>query len=63
VDTTYTHDPATGDLTLIDYSDSTADVIMTYDTRGRPQTITDSVGMRTLTYVTRSLLSADSLTG
>lgn len=62
VDTIYTYDPASGDLTLIDYSDTTPDVrFMQYDSRGRPQTIIDGLGTRTLSYALGSALSADSL--
>jgi hypothetical protein len=63
VNTSYTYDPASGDLTLVDYSDSTSNVPMSYDTRGRPQTISDGLGTRTLSYGTGSQLLADSLTG
>ena len=64
VNTTYTRDPASGDLTLIDYSDSTPDVAFAdYDLQGRAHTITDGLGTRTLSYATGGLLSGDSLTG
>jgi RHS repeat-associated protein len=64
VATIYTHDPASGDLTLIDYSDSTPDVTFRdYDTQGRPHTITDGLGTRTLSYATGGFLSGDSFTG
>ncbi|NLX23500.1 MAG: RHS repeat protein, partial [Phycisphaerae bacterium] len=48
--TTYTYAGNTGDLTDIEYSDSTQDVEFTYDRLGRQETITDAVGTRTFGY-------------
>jgi RHS repeat-associated protein len=52
VGTTYAYDPVTGDLTGIDYSDSTPDVTLGgYDRLGRPATIAQAgIGSETLTY-------------
>jgi hypothetical protein len=49
VTTTYTHN-AFGDLTNIDYSDTTPDVIITPDRLGRPSQIIDASGTRDQTY-------------
>lgn len=64
VPTTYTYDPMTGDLLLVDYSDNTPDVTFAdYDTFGRPHTVSDDQGTRTLSYAPGGGLSGDSLTG
>jgi RHS repeat-associated protein len=47
--TTYTYNNA-GDLSGIDYSDTTPDVALTYDRRGRAATTTDAVGTLTRSY-------------
>lgn len=47
--TTYGY-TAAGDLNSVDYSDSTPDVTLQFDRSGRPQTITDGSGTRTLSY-------------
>jgi len=58
VSTSYQYDPASGDLTTIDYSDATPDVSFSdFDTRGRPQTVTDGLGTHTLRYEKGRLLS------
>ncbi|MEI6676301.1 MAG: hypothetical protein WCO57_14110, partial [Verrucomicrobiota bacterium] len=49
ITTTYTHN-AFGDLTNIDYSDSTPAVTITPDRLGRPSQISDASGTRTQTY-------------
>ncbi|MBI2497139.1 MAG: hypothetical protein HYV75_04195 [Opitutae bacterium] len=49
ITTTYSYNAA-GDLQGMDYSDTTADVAMTYDRAGRPKTITDGSGTRALVY-------------
>ena len=52
---TYGYDSATGDLTGIDYSDNTWTTDVTYsghDRLGRPGSVTDGSGTRTLTYTT-----------
>ncbi len=49
--TTYNYGSASGDLTGVDYADGTPDVsISAYDRLGRPTTVTDASGTRTLTY-------------
>ncbi len=50
VSTTYSYSPTTGLLTLANYSDTTPDVIFTYDRLGRIATLTDYTGTRTLTH-------------
>ena len=45
--TTYTYDPATGELSLIDYSDATPDITFAYDRLGRQKEIVDALGTRT----------------
>lgn len=45
-----------GDLSGITYSDSTPTVALTYDRAGRPKTITDGAGARTLSYHTNGQL-------
>ncbi|MFZ5697748.1 MAG: type IV secretion protein Rhs, partial [Pseudomonadota bacterium] len=47
--TTYGYSAA-GELASVDYSDNTPDVILAYDRAGRPKTITDGAGTRTLSY-------------
>ena len=48
--TTYSYDPDTGELTGIDYSDTTPDITFSYDRLGRQAAITDAVGSRTFGY-------------
>jgi len=48
--TSYTYDPATGELTLIDYSDETPDIEFPYDRLGRKKEVTDATGDRFFTY-------------
>jgi RHS repeat-associated protein len=43
ITTTYTHDPA-GRLTITDHSDTTPDVLITYDTLNRPITVKNGEG-------------------
>lgn len=52
VSTTYSYDPATGDLTGINYSDSTPDVTLgNYDRLGRPGSVSQyGIGTETMTY-------------
>ena len=61
--TTYTYDPATAELTSIDYSDATPDITFTYDRLGRQQTITDAVGTRTFAYNAQLQLETETITG
>jgi RHS repeat-associated protein len=48
--TTYAYNAATGELELVDYSDTTPDVATTYDRLGRPLTVTDATGTRSFVY-------------
>ncbi len=48
--TTYRYHPKTGELTSIDYSDTSPDKNFNYTRVGKQQTITDGVGSRTFTY-------------
>lgn len=58
--TTYTYDPAGGQLTGVQYSDSTPDVAYTYTRTGQKHTVTDAAGSRSFTYT--SLLQPDTET-
>jgi RHS repeat-associated protein len=49
VSTTYSYNTV-GDLITVDYSDSTPDVTIQYDRSGRPKSMTDAAGTRTLSY-------------
>ena len=49
VTTTYTYNAA-GDLSSVDYSDTTPDVVIQYDRAGRQKTRTDASGVCTWTY-------------
>ena len=61
--TTYAYDPATGELTAIDYSDTTPDIGFVYDHLGRQRRITDAVGSRTFGYNDHLQLESESITG
>ena len=61
--TTYGYDPATGELTLIDYSDATADISFTYDRLGRQREIIDGAGTRTFGYNAALQPETETLTG
>jgi RHS repeat-associated protein len=61
--TTYAYDPATGELTSIDYSDNTQDIAFTYDRLGRQKTITDAVGSRTFGYNNQLQQETETITG
>lgn len=64
LDTIYSYDPDTGDLTDVDYSDNTPDVAYTYNRQGRQRTISDVVGTRTLDYnATLQLQTEDIVAG
>jgi len=49
VTTTYSYNAA-GDLTGMDYSDATPDVTLAFDRAGRPKSMTDAAGTRTMGY-------------
>lgn len=62
--TTYIYDPDTGELTDIEYSDTTPNVGFTYDRLGRQATVTDAVGSRIFTYNPATLqLETETITG
>ncbi|HYC70588.1 MAG TPA: RHS repeat-associated core domain-containing protein [Opitutaceae bacterium] len=48
--TTYGYSPLTGELTSVDYSDTTPDLTYTYNRLGRQDTVTDVAGQRQLVY-------------
>ncbi|HYC71645.1 MAG TPA: RHS repeat-associated core domain-containing protein, partial [Opitutaceae bacterium] len=50
VSTTYGYSGTTGELTSVDYSDTTADLTYTYNRLGKNATVTDATGTRTFTY-------------
>jgi RHS repeat-associated protein len=61
--TDYIYDPATGDLTGIDYSDETPDISFTHDRLGRHVAITDAAGSRTFAYNENLQLTSETLSG
>jgi len=61
--TTYSYDAATGELTGVDYSDSTPDVSFSYDRMGRQQEITDAAGLRAFAYNADFSLASEAVTG
>jgi RHS repeat-associated protein len=61
--TTYSYDPNTGELTGIDYSDTTPDIGFTYNRTGQRSTVTDAVGSRSFTYNTALQPETETLTG
>ena len=62
--TDYDYDAATGELTLIDYSDAaTPDITFAYDRLGRQQTVTDAAGIRTFTYNGNLQLVSETIAG
>ncbi|MCP4583170.1 MAG: RHS repeat-associated core domain-containing protein, partial [candidate division Zixibacteria bacterium] len=64
LETTYSYDPATGELTGIDYADATPDITFTYDRLGRQVTVTDGAGSRTFAYNPATLqLQTESING
>lgn len=60
---TYSYDPQTGDMTGINYSDTTPDVTFGYDRGGRAQTIIDAAGTHARTFNQRGELKADIVSG
>lgn len=61
ITTTYGYNPA-GDLETTDYSDSTPDITLAYDRSGRPKTVADAAGSRTLSYHTSGQLEDETYT-
>ncbi|WP_339132906.1 MAG: RHS repeat-associated core domain-containing protein [Candidatus Electrothrix sp. GW3-4] len=63
ITTTYSYDPNTGELTGIDYSDTTPDIGFTYNRTGQRSTVTDAVGTRTFAYNSALQPDSESITG
>ena len=61
--TTYSYNPNTGELVGIDYSDSTPDIMFTYDRLGRQKTIADAVGTRIFSYNDELQLESETIIG
>jgi RHS repeat-associated protein len=61
--TSYSYNAATGELTGIDYSDSTPDVVFTYNRLGQQNTVADVVGTRTFAYNAALQLSGEVIDG
>jgi RHS repeat-associated protein len=61
--TTYGYDSNTGELTSVDYSDSTADLAYTYNRLGQQLTVTDALGYRTFAYNSALQLSTETISG
>jgi RHS repeat-associated protein len=61
ITTTYSYNAA-GDLSGTDYSDTTPDVTLLYDRAGRPKTLTDGSGARTLGYHASGQLEDETYT-
>ncbi len=59
ITTTYSY-TAAGDLELTDYSDTTPDVTFAYDRSGRPKTIADGAGVRSLAYHPSAQLAGET---
>jgi RHS repeat-associated protein len=60
--TTYSYSAATGDLTAVDYSDSTADISYSYNRRGQRTQITDASGTRTVSYTGAGQIDEEAYT-
>lgn len=60
--TTYGYNAA-GDLVTTDYSDATPDVTVAYDRTGRPKSVVDASGSRTLSYHASGQLEGETYTG
>jgi RHS repeat-associated protein len=61
--TTYSYDPNTGELTGIDYSDTTPDIGFSYYRIGQKTAVTDAVGSRGFTYNAALQPETESITG
>lgn len=60
---TYDHDPATGDLSRIAYSDDTPGIDFAYDRLGRKRRVNDAAGVRRFSYNDKLQLVKERLTG
>jgi RHS repeat-associated protein len=64
VTTTYSYHPAKGDLTNIDYSDNTTDLVFnSYDRAGRVLEVKDAAGTQTFSYQNNGELSTEQTVG
>jgi YD repeat-containing protein len=63
ITTTYSYDPATGEMLGISYSDSTPAVTFSYDRGSRQSGVTDAAGAHTLTYNAAGQLQSDQISG
>lgn len=63
LETDYSYDLDTGDLTGINYADNTTDIIFQYDRVGRRSEVTDDSGTRTLSYQAGYLLAESYSSG
>jgi RHS repeat-associated protein len=61
--TTYSYDPASGEVSGISYSDSTPAVSMNFDRAGRATTISDSAGARARTFNAGNDLLTEQISG
>ncbi|MFZ2633127.1 MAG: RHS repeat-associated core domain-containing protein [Desulfosalsimonadaceae bacterium] len=61
--TDYAYNPATGELTGIDYSDATPDIGFTYDRLGLQTHVTDAAGSRTFAYTGNLQPASETITG
>lgn len=61
--TAYFHDPATGDLLKIDYSDETVDIVFAYDRLGRKVRVSDAAGTHHFAYNGALQLASEGLVG
>ncbi len=63
IETAYSYDASTGELTKIDYSDGTPDITFTYTRAGKQKRITDALGTRTFDYSEQLLPETETLSG
>ena len=61
--TTYRYDPATGNLTEIDYSDDTPEIGFAYDRLGRMVRVSDAAGVHRFAYNEKLALISEGVTG
>ena len=61
--TSYSYSSATGELTSVDYSDSTPDIAYTYNRIGQQKTVEDAAGTRIFTYNAALQPISEAITG
>jgi RHS repeat-associated protein len=61
--TAYSYEPNTGELTGVNYSDSTPDFTLGYDRGGRQSSVTDAAGTHARTFNALGGLKTDQVTG